>query len=136
MDTDALLAQVDRESARLNHAREHLTLACLGLLAARVRADHPTARRVEVSLWVNVREGTSRTAPGRVWLPEAGPAGAWRACLDDDARADLESWCVHITPDARDLWPTLWVDDPATGLPVVDLDAVTAAVGQADPNRG
>ncbi|MDW4912481.1 hypothetical protein [Streptomyces californicus] len=136
MDTDALLAQVDRESARINHARAQLTLASLGLLAARVRADHPTARRVEMSFWANAREGASRAVPGRVWLPDAGPAGRWRAWLDADARAELESLCVHITPDARSLWPTLWVDDPATGLTVVDLDAVTAAVGRAEPNRG
>lgn len=133
IDTDILLTQMNREAQRVAHARTGLALACLGLITARIRADHPTARFLELSFNVCTRSYTGRTEAGRVWLSETGQMGRWRACLDIDARTDLEGWCVHIGQDVADLLPAVWVEDRTTGLRVVDLDAVVAALPSARP---
>ncbi|MFI5749032.1 hypothetical protein ACIBBE_24570 [Streptomyces sp. NPDC051644] len=130
-----MLAEVDREAGHVKHARTRLARACLGLIAARIRTDHPTARFLELGFTVSMRTYTGRTEAGRVWLPEAGQAGRWKACLGADARADLEGWCAHIGQDAEDLMPTLWVKDHTTGVRVIDLDAVVDTLPSTDPLR-
>ncbi|MFF3734056.1 hypothetical protein ACFYXM_28060 [Streptomyces sp. NPDC002476] len=129
IDADALLVEVNREVDRVRQARTRLALASLGLITARIRADRPTARFLELGFTVSMQTYECQAVAGRVWLSEAEEtAGRWRACLDTDARADLEGWCTHIGQDAKDLLPTLWVKDQTTGLQVIDLDAVDATL--------
>ncbi|MER5984114.1 hypothetical protein [Streptomyces sp. NPDC001787] len=128
LDTDALLAAVEQDAEQVRQARARLALASLGLITARIRADHPAARYLQLGFTVSMKTYTGRTEAGRIWLQESEQAGRWRACLDDDARSDLEGWCTHLGQDIEELLPTLWARDPTTGLQVVDLDAVVAAL--------
>ncbi|MGW7319204.1 hypothetical protein [Streptomyces sp. NPDC054865] len=128
LDTDALLIAVAQNAEQARQARTRLALASLGLITARIRADHPAARYLELGFTLSMKTYTGRTEAGRIWLQESDQAGRWRACLDDDARSDLEGWCTHIGQDVEGLLPTLWVQDRTTGLQVVDLDAVVAAL--------
>ncbi|MFI2791060.1 hypothetical protein [Kitasatospora sp. NPDC018614] len=128
LDTDALLASVEHDAEQVRQARTRLALAGLGLITACIRADHPAARYLQLGFTVSMKTYTGRTEAGRVWLQESEQAGRWRACLDDDARSDLEGWCTHLGQDVEELLPMLWVQDRTTGLQVVDLDAVVAAL--------
>jgi hypothetical protein len=128
IDTAALLAVVGQDAELVRRARTRLGLASLGLIAARIRADHPTARYLELGFTLNLRTYAGQAEVGRIWLEEAEQTGRWRACLDDDARTALEACCSHIGQDVEELLPTVWVKDPTTGLQVVDLDAVVAAL--------
>lgn len=128
IDTDALLDTVHQEADKVRQSRARLALASLGLITARTRADHPTARYLELGFTISMKTYEGRTEVGRIWLQETEQAGRWRACLDDDARTDLEGWCTHLGRDVEELLPTLWVEDRTSGLLVVDLDAVLRTV--------
>ncbi|MFD7341835.1 hypothetical protein ACFV98_38585, partial [Streptomyces violascens] len=111
LDTDALLAAVEHDAEQVRQARTRLALASLGLITARIRADHPAARYLQLGFTVSMKTYTGRIEAGRIWLQESEQAGRWRACLDDDARSDLEGWCTHLGQDVEELLPMLWVQD-------------------------
>lgn len=128
MDTTTLLSAIDNSTQAVLHHRREINLAALGLVARRIRADHPSASRLELRFLTDQRTNEDRTVAERVWLPEADGKGRWRACMDDQTRADVAGWCAHIGWDSRTLLPQIWVEDHMTGLLVVDVDAVLAAL--------
>lgn len=130
IDTDALLAAVGQDADLIKQVRRRIALASLGLITARIHADHPAARYLELGYSVDMKTFEGRTVPGRVWLADTETSGRWRACLDDDARDDLAGWCVHIGNDVERLLPEVWHRDERTGLNVVSLNVVTALVGR------
>ncbi|MFJ9381845.1 hypothetical protein [Streptomyces sp. NPDC101455] len=130
IDTDGLHALIDIETKAVGLLRARIALAALGLVAARVRQEHPEATHFELGYSVNTRTFEGRTDIGRIRLPE-GPTGAtWRAVLADSTRDTIDGWSTHLGQDIEEVLPNIWHRDEWTGLKVVDIDAVLTAVGR------
>ncbi|MEV8544561.1 hypothetical protein [Streptomyces sp. NPDC051572] len=130
IDTDGLHALIDIETKAVGLLRARIALAALGLVAARIRQEHPEATHFELGYSVNTRTFEGWTGIGRIRLPK-GPTGAtWRAALAASTRDTIDGWCTHLGPDIEELLPNIWHRDEWTDLKVVDLEGVLTAVGR------